>query len=141
MRRHSAQREAILGFLQGSTRHPTAREVFQAVKGAVPSLGMGNLYRNLGILVEEGRIAVRQFTDGVVRYDAVTTPHYHLLCTRCGRVSDFAMPFQSRVEKEAQRHSKAVITGHTIQFTGLCPDCAARASKKRRSKGGKHERE
>jgi Fur family transcriptional regulator, peroxide stress response regulator len=140
MRRRSDQRERIFRHIQEAADHPTAREVFQAIKGDIPSLGAGNLYRNLKILVEEGRLVIRQFTDGVERYDAITSAHYHLLCTHCGRVSDFTMPHQPCVEKEAQRHTKAIITGHTIQFTGLCAACAAGAPKKKRSTGGTHER-
>jgi Fe2+ or Zn2+ uptake regulation protein len=132
MRRKSVQRERIFDCVRRNASHPTAQDVFEALKPKMPSLSVGNTYRNLKILAEEGRIVVHRFGGGMERYDAVTGAHYHFLCRTCGRVSDFAIPFQEHVVKEAQKHTKQKILGHTIQFTGVCAACAARTPKTRK---------
>ncbi len=129
VRRKSAQRERIYGVIRGSDRHPTALEVYEALKKEIPSLGMGNLYRNIGILVEEGRVRRRVFPDGVERFDAVVTPHYHFICDACGGITDFEMPPQESVMKKARALSKHAITGHTINFYGTCAKCGGKKRK------------
>ncbi len=124
-RRKSAQREKIYEVIMASKAHPTAQEVYERLKIKMPSLSLGNVYRNIAILLEEGLIQGGEFGSGTVRYDAVTAPHYHFVCERCGRVSDFAMPAQDEITATARRYSPHHIAGHTIRFYGVCADCAA----------------
>lgn len=134
-RRKSRQRERIYETIAASKAHPTAQDVYDKMKKEVPSLSLGNVYRNIAILLEEGRLQGGEFHGGVVRYDAVTGAHYHFVCERCRRVSDFAMPAQDGLTAAARRYSAHRIAGHTIRFFGVCDDCVAGEtvkSKKRR---------
>ncbi len=90
----------------------------------MPSLSLGNVYRNMAILLEEGRIQGGEFGRGTIRYDAVTSSHYHFVCERCGAVSDFAMPARDDITALAGRFSPHHIAGHTIRFYGVCADCS-----------------
>ena len=124
-RRKSAQRERIHELLRASKEHPTAQAIYDRLKPEMPSLSLGNVYRNIAILLEEGRIQGGEFGSGTVRYDAVTDPHYHFVCERCGMVSDFAMPADAGITAAARRYSPHRIAGHTIRFYGVCAGCAA----------------
>jgi Fur family peroxide stress response transcriptional regulator len=124
-RKNSKQRERIYETIRSSKTHPTAQEVYDRLKKEMPSLSLGNVYRNIAILLEEERIQGGEFGSGTVRYDAVTDAHYHFVCESCGRVSDFAMPPQHELTAEARRHSPHRVAGHTIRFFGVCADCAA----------------
>jgi Fur family transcriptional regulator, peroxide stress response regulator len=124
-RRNSRQRERIYEVLAASKAHPTAQDVYDRLKKEMPHLSLGNVYRNIAILLEEGRIQGGEFGSGMVRYDAVTGAHYHFVCERCGTVSDFAMPAQDDITAAARRFSEHRIAGHTIRFFGVCADCAA----------------
>jgi len=124
-RRKSAQREKIYEVIRASKAHPTAQEVYARLKNEMPSLSLGNVYRNIAILLEEGRIQGGEFGSGIIRYDAVTGSHYHFVCERCGTVSDFAMPAQNHITAAARRYSPHRLAGHTIRFYGVCADCAA----------------
>jgi Fur family transcriptional regulator, peroxide stress response regulator len=129
VRRKSKQREQIYEFIRASDSHPTALEVYTALRKEMPALSMGNLYRNIGILVEEGRVRRRIFRDGVEHYDAIVVPHYHFICERCGRVADFEMPPQESMVKKARAMSKHTITDHTINFYGTCEKCGRKRGK------------
>jgi len=134
-RRKSRQRVRIYETIKLSRAHPTALDVYEKLKKEMPALSLGNVYRNIAILLEEGRLQGGEFGSGTVRYDAVTASHYHFVCERCGRVSDFVMPAQDEITATARRHSPHRIAGHTIRFFGVCADCAAGEtgqSKKRR---------
>jgi Fur family peroxide stress response transcriptional regulator len=122
-RRKSGQREKIYRLIAQSQAHPTAQWLYDVLKREMPSLSLGNLYRNLAILVEDGRINRRDFGDGQEHYDAITMAHYHFVCEQCGAVSDFAMPVQDNLTAEARKITPHSITGHTIQFFGICHSC------------------
>lgn len=125
-RRKSRQRDRILELVQEGGEHPTAQMIYEKLKLEISRLSLGNVYRNLRILIEQGVLKSRDFGDGIERFDAITGPHYHFICERCGSVSDFFMPLQDSVTESAQKISGHTITGHTIQFTGICEKCKKR---------------
>ena len=83
-RKYSRQRESIKDFLATRKDHPTADMVYQNVRRQNPNISLGTVYRNLTLLAESGEINRLNMGDGVDHFDADTSPHYHLLCTKCG---------------------------------------------------------
>ena len=122
-RRKSVQRERIYAALKNSSAHPTASQLYTALKKAIPTLSLGNLYRNINILVEAGRIKGTEFRDGLEHYDAVIKSHYHFVCETCGIINDFDLPVRIEVAKLAGKSTGNKISGHTIQFFGICEKC------------------
>lgn len=125
-RRNSKQRERIYEFIQSRMDHPTVHIVYKALKKKMPSISLGNLYRNINILVEEGRITRREFGDGLEHYDAIPGLHYHFICDACKKITDFPMQPQDSIMKKARGMTKHGISGHTIQFYGTCDTCRNR---------------
>jgi Fur family peroxide stress response transcriptional regulator len=122
-RRKSRQRERIYELIKMSSSHPTAQHLYDTLKKEIKTLSLGNLYRNLKILTEDGRISSREFEDGLDHYDAITGLHYHFICEKCGSISDFSMPFQKSLNTKAQNLSGHIIKEHTINFYGICRKC------------------
>src|SRR5438552_6188610 len=85
--RLTPQRVAIVRALLGES-HPTAAEVYEAVRRRFPALGLATVYATLNTLVALGQIHELPFADAA-RYDANTAPHVNLVCTRCGQITDF----------------------------------------------------
>ena len=54
VRKNSKKRQALLDALCASHEHPTAEMLYNALKPMIPELSLGTVYRNLGVLVEEG---------------------------------------------------------------------------------------
>ncbi|MDO9069271.1 MAG: transcriptional repressor [Deltaproteobacteria bacterium] len=128
-RRNSLQRERIFKIISESKGHPKALDVYEQLCKEKPSVSLGNLYRNMGILLEEGRIADRDVGDGNIRYDAIVGDHSHFVCERCGTVTDFDMPLHREITEEARRRTCHDIRSHTIQFHGVCRKCKALSKK------------
>jgi Fur family transcriptional regulator, peroxide stress response regulator len=122
-RRKSRQRERIYSIIAETRSHPTVQAIYDVLKREIRALSLGNVYRNIGILTGEGRIATRDFGDGIAHYDAVTKDHYHFICNKCGKVSDFDMPIHPGITSAAQKISKHTITGHAVHFFGVCESC------------------
>ena len=126
LRRRSAQREKIYTIIKARADHPTAAQIYDALRKESPAAGMGNVYRNIKILIEEGRVKRREFGDGVEHFDAITDLHYHFVCEVCGAITDFPLPVQADLEAAARKLTGKAITGHTIQFFGVCETCAGK---------------
>ena len=124
-RRYSRQRETIYQAVLASRAHPTAEMIHAQLRGELPQLSMGTVYRNLRLLVEEGRL--QELGGSTARFDGVTAPHTHLRCKRCGQVLDLeSLPYDPALDRMAAAGG-AVIESHSLVFTGLCPECAGKA--------------
>lgn len=124
-RKYSRQRELIKEFLQTRKDHPTADMVYTNVRRKNPNISLGTVYRNLTCLAEDGEINRLNMGDGVDRFDADTTPHYHFVCTACGCVIDLEMDSIESITEAAAAHFKGHIAGHKTYFYGVCSSCSA----------------
>ena len=130
--KRSKQRERIVELLGQTEIHPTADWLYQKLKKEFTSLSLGTVYRNLNILVEQKLIQKLPFGSTYDRYEAIKSPHYHLVCETCGCVKDFDMPQYTKINKQAQKMSDFSITRHRIDFFGTCEKCQ---HKKKKVKG------
>ena len=121
--RNTVQRTIIEDELRRLANHPTADEVYEAVHASHPSIGRATVYRTLGRLSEEGLIGRVKINNGADHFDHQAFAHYHVRCTCCGRVDDVMIPVLGEVDEAAARVTGYQITGHALQFDGVCPAC------------------
>ncbi len=118
------QRKIILEELRAVTTHPTADEVYGLVRRRMPRISLGTVYRNLEVLSALGLVRKLENAAGQKRFDGDVSPHHHVRCDICGKVGDiFDAVDTSGIEHDL--HTDFQITGHTLEFTGICPDCQA----------------
>ena len=81
--------------LTGTLHHPTAEEVFQAVRAQIPKISLATVYKALEALVAIGVVDRLTAADGTgsARYDARSDDHYHFRCLRTGTVHDLPTRF------------------------------------------------
>src|SRR4051812_232681 len=87
-RRSTRQRETVLGIVEASRTHPSAEEVYHLTRKTIPTISLATVYRNLNLLVAEGKIREVQFHGDVARYDGMLEAHEHFYCRACGLVID-----------------------------------------------------
>lgn len=119
----SRQREAIKSYLAQTKEHPTADTVYMNIRNTYPNISLGTVYRNLNLLAEQGEILKINCQDGSDRFDGNPKPHYHFLCTKCGRVLDLEMESIDHINVIANASFRGKVEGHMTYFYGLCPDC------------------
>ncbi len=121
-RRSTRQRRLVFEAVIGTKSHPTAEWVYGAVRRSMPRVSLGTVYRNLQVLVEEGRL--KSFVRaGRIRYDADLDPHDHFSCDHCGLLIDVprtaeALPIERRLRSQGYS-----VSGRTLEFHGLCRRC------------------
>ncbi|HEY8367928.1 MAG TPA: transcriptional repressor [Thermodesulfobacteriota bacterium] len=86
--RLTPQREAVYEYLRRVHHHPTAEEVYLAVKETVPRVSLATVYKSLELLVDCGLASKFTYGDASARYDIRTDEHSHARCVRCGRIDD-----------------------------------------------------
>ena len=123
--RCTRQRAAVFACLQAAECHPTAEQVFAAVRRRMPHISLATVYKALEALVGAGLAARIAHESGAARYDARSDAHYHLRCERTGEVRDLPLPYDPHlVEKlapelvEALRREGFEITGHRLELVG-----------------------
>lgn len=121
---------AVLDMLRASTSHPTAQEVYEAVRRTRPRIGLATVYRILRQLTEQGLIKELGYGSECARYDARTHRHDHAICTQCGALLD--VPMDVALSDEALRQA-AQATGlelgsHEVRIYGRCTPCQIRSN-------------
>ncbi len=122
-RRSTRQREAVLSAVRSLACHPTAEEVYDRVRQTLPGTSMSTVYRNLGVLVEQGDLCAIRAEGGEVHYDHRLQPHGHLRCRVCGRVCDVLTEPVEPCELRPVGSEGFTIESVDVSFTGVCPEC------------------
>jgi Fe2+ or Zn2+ uptake regulation protein len=123
--KNSRQRAAVLAALRGTKAHPTAAWIYEQVKAGIPGVSLGTVYRNLGILRDQGELRVLHVPGPHDRFDGDMSPHYHLLCPLCGRVEDVDLPVRGDLDSAVAAAAGRPVLGHRLDFYCYCGDCAA----------------
>ena len=117
------QRKVILEELRKVKTHPSADEVYEMVRRRLPRISLGTVYRNLEILSESGDIQKLEPGCSLKRFDGDTSEHCHIRCVRCDRIADAPLP-DLKVDLEGVNPTDFEITGHRLEFLGLCLECS-----------------
>lgn len=123
--RRTAQRTSVVKALIDHGGFVGARALHDVLRMQGARVGLNTVYRTLAALVEAGRADVVRDRGGerLFRHRPFPEHQHYLLCRACG----LSTPVDSEaVETWAER--VADISGfaeveHTVELTGLCPQC------------------
>lgn len=120
----TSSRLMVLEYLSESTSHPTADEIYTALKDRLPSLSKATVYNTLKLFIELGVAREIKVERDKSRFEAKTNPHIHFTCVKCGTVYD--------IEKETFKFPKN-IENHKVMFGdlllyGICSSCQKKES-------------
>lgn len=118
----TAQRAAILAYLEGNRSHPSVNEIYQAVSQKISTISLATVYNTLTLLERMGLI--RQVIApgiGAKRYDTVIVPHDHLICVSCGKIVDVRTSLRNNVPDQPLQGFD--IHQVSSSLFGLCPQC------------------
>jgi Fe2+ or Zn2+ uptake regulation protein len=123
--RFTRQRAAVFAYLRCANDHPTAEQVFAAVRRQLPHISLATIYKALEALVDAGLATRLPDTTGPARYDGRSEAHYHYRCERSGDVRDLPLDYDEHLlDKiapdlvEKLRHEGFHLTGHRLELVG-----------------------
>ncbi|MCE5336626.1 MAG: transcriptional repressor [Desulfobacteraceae bacterium] len=126
--RVTRQRRILLEQLKLSDAHPTASEIFDAVRKELPRISLATVYRNLELLAEKGLIQLVGTAESrQKRFDWNPRPHCHAHCVRCGGVADIepSPEINALLRGSVDSLRDFEVLAARIDFLGYCPQCRA----------------
>jgi Fe2+ or Zn2+ uptake regulation protein len=102
--RFTRQRAAVFDYLRSVDSHPTAEEVYNAVRQRLPRISLATVYKALEALVSCQLASKLPSGDGPARYDCRRDAHYHLRCERTGQIRDLDTPFDPQLLDKLDPH-------------------------------------
>jgi Fur family ferric uptake transcriptional regulator len=125
------QRLAIADLLLNSGRHLSAEDVVAGVARNGLKVGTATVYRTIDVLLESGYLVEQNRGEGFRRFEANRDlPHHeHLLCTVCGRVTEFSEPALERMTHRVADAHGYVRERHRLVIYGTCADCQGAAER------------
>jgi Fur family peroxide stress response transcriptional regulator len=119
----TVQRRAVAEALLALPDHPSADEILAEVTRRLPGVSRTTIYRTVEQLVERGIIGRVCHPAPVVRYDARTDDHHHLICLECNAILDFTDPSLDRLPIPDTSRSGFQVRDIRVQLRGLCGRC------------------
>ena len=118
--------QAVLNVVKGAPNHPTASDVYEAVRKTRPRMGLASVYRILHMLVEQGWIKEIRHNDETRRYDARTDRHDHAVCTTCGALIDVpvGVSIPQDLLEAAAKAAGIVFSSYELRLYGICSACS-----------------
>ncbi len=114
------QRAIILKLIRSELYHPTAEEIFEAARLELPSISRATVYNNLRSMQDEGLIRRIGGEGNSDRFDFNTSPHGHLFCSVCGKITDVMLP---GLKESIERASDSVAEEYELRISGVCSNC------------------
>ena len=124
--RLTPQRVGIVRELVTRCDHPSVEQLHAAIRKDYPTTSLATVYKTIHLLKEQGEVLELGFGELGSRYDGRRPkPHLHLICTRCGAISDppgQGPELDQRVARLAGQTGFAV-SSHRFDLFGLCAAC------------------
>lgn len=116
--RCTPQRAAVFGYLDRVESHPTAEEVYLAVRRQLPKISLATVYKALEALVEADLATKLTNGDGSARYDCRSEDHYHLRDVATGEIRDLPVAFDPNLLAKLDPALIDRLAGSGFQVTG-----------------------
>jgi hypothetical protein len=97
----------------------TAEEIFDALRQTYPTVVLATVYNNLNRLWQDDlirKVSVEGMPD---RYDRIQR-HDHLVCRRCGKLSDIDL---GDLTAELEKKAGISILSYDLKLNYLCEEC------------------
>ena len=125
--RYTGSRRKVVDVLASTDRPLTLPEILDRADG----LAQSSAYRNLTELISAGVVHRIVSGDEYSHFELaedLTSHHHHLVCTRCGRVTDFTVDDELEAALDAALDAAARRQGfepehHRLDVGGTCADC------------------
>ena len=135
----TVQRRSVLEALAARTDHPTADQVYDAVKGVVKGVSRTTVYRVLEALVQLGVVVKVSSPRARARFDANVVRHHHLICLGCDAVADCHDERLSGLDLPRIDQDGFAMKDYSLTITGYCAACSGNKDPSITHKGGKDE--
>ena len=119
------QRERILEEVFSSHRHFEVDDLFFRLYAKSGHISRATVYRTLNLLVQGGFLREVISGERHSHYEHMQghRHHDHLLCLRCGKITEFSDPHIENLQDEVCKKHGFEPHSHRLQINGFCRNC------------------
>lgn len=109
--------------------HLSAEDIYRVLLESGEEIGLATVYRVLTQFQEAGLVIRHHFEGGQSVFELDHgTHHDHLVCVKCTRVEEFVDHGIEKRQEEIAKQAGYVITDHSLNIYGICPQCQKKKS-------------
>lgn len=117
------QRRAVFEAILDRRDHPTAEQVYRAVRQGLPQISRMTVHRILGTFVSLRLVAKTCHPGSAARFDPKIHQHHHLVCLDCGAIIDVEDPRLNTIPWPQVNSREFTIQDYHVHFRGRCAHC------------------
>ena len=114
------QKQLILNIINNARQHYTAEQIFALAQKLMPSIVRATVYNNLNVLLKDNLIRKICLPNQIDCYDKTLQEHDHLVCAKCGRISDIVV---SGVKDDIERQLNGELISYSLNINYICKNC------------------
>jgi len=105
-------------------RHMRAEDIYKNLLESGEDSSLATVYRVLTQFEAAGLVTRHHFEGGVSVFELNQGSHHdHILCVKCGKVSEFVDEVIEQRQKAIAKKAKFSMTDHCLYIYGICEDC------------------
>lgn len=109
---------------QGHARHLSAEDVYKVLIEQGENIGLATVYRVLTQFEAVGLVVRHHFVDDCAVYELASHEHHdHLICTKCGKVTEFVDETIENQQQKVAKKAEFNMTHHSLNIYGVCAKC------------------
>ena len=117
----------ILAVLEEAEQHHfTAEEVYKTLIDAGEEIAFATVYRVLTQFENAGLVLKHNFEGGRSVFELDRGEHHdHMVCAKCGTVTEFYDPEIEERQKMVAKEHKFELQDHSLYLYGVCSNCTS----------------
>lgn len=113
----------ILEALVHNRTHPTAEQLYQALRKEYPSLSLSTVYQTLEAFLRTGLCRRVTDIDDRLRVDGTPQDHDHAICRLCGTIFDVDRQHYALPSVPGYLPQDLMVTGLRLEYEVICATC------------------
>ena len=117
------KRNLIIKIINDYNTPITAENIFKIASKEI-KINISTIYRTLNILCEKKIIEKSIHQNGISYFSIKNNIHSHsIICNICNKKINLNNCPIQKLENDISNETGCIITGHNLEFFGICPKC------------------